>query len=211
MALYIDLSKAFDSINRDLLDKVLTASGMPSNVVMILKDLYQENTGTIHGNNGNSHNVNINCGIRQECPLSPTLFKIFLSYALNSIQDKLPKGVAVAIEKFINMILYADDIVLLQYSDSELQEAVNLIKEIFSKFGLQINIKKTKSQILCKSSTGSSELIIKAGDDTFEQVHVFTYLGHEISDETVEDSNDGYSYRISVARCKLSQMQHSQI
>ena len=42
---------------------------------------------------------------------------------------------------------YADDLVLFFESEADLQKGLDLLRGIFSKYGLSINIKKTKSMI----------------------------------------------------------------
>lgn len=67
-------------------------------------------------------------GLRQGCPMSPTLFNIYVMDLKEELEKGQSGGVVIGREKFWS-IMYVDDIVLLAKSESELKEMM-----IFRKF-----------------------------------------------------------------------------
>ena len=84
----------------------------------------------------------------------------------------------------INNIRYADDTVLIASSPEGLQRLFNVATDASEERGLSINHKKTKAMCVSKQSP-ESEISIKLGDQTIDQVRSFNYLGAMI---TADDS-----------------------
>ena len=113
---FVDFSKAFDSVPRDILLKKLKKNGIDGNLLDIIKTIYLEDTVSIKINNQHSPSFKTNKGVRQGCVLSPLLFNIFLS----DLQPKLDDcGDNVKIEGDIRIscLLWADDILILSESE----------------------------------------------------------------------------------------------
>ena len=61
-------------------------------------------------------------GVRQRCPLSPTLFGLFLDGLHEHMHSCAPAaGVQLRSGKWVSSLVYADDVVLLSWSASGLQ------------------------------------------------------------------------------------------
>ena len=76
-ACFADFKKAFDSVPRDLLWKKLLKSGI-NNIFTSIKALYTNTSSAIKVNNDLSSPIIIHLGVKQGCPLSPTLFNTLL-------------------------------------------------------------------------------------------------------------------------------------
>ena len=77
--------------------------------------------------------------------------------------------------KSVKFLLYADDLVILCKSQSDLQLSVSLLHKYTLKWGLKINISKSKVIIFSKCRKRNYKIVI---DGTIlEQVDSFTYLG----------------------------------
>jgi hypothetical protein len=76
--LFIDYEKAFDNIYRQILFHILKSRQTPDTLLKAIVDVYTQNKITIKFYNKTSKLVEIN-GVRQGCPLSPTLFNIYLN------------------------------------------------------------------------------------------------------------------------------------
>ena len=63
-----------------------------------------------------------------------------------------------------------------------MQKVVDKVKEVSSKAGLDMNVKKTKTMLLSKHPEGK-KLEIKVNDSILEQVDNCTYLGTKIMKE----------------------------
>ena len=89
---FIDLSKAFDTIPRDILLNKLQNFGIKGKFFNIIRGIYSNDTACVKIENKCTESFAINQGVRQGCVLSPLLFNIFLAdlaKALNSFTDKL--------------------------------------------------------------------------------------------------------------------------
>jgi hypothetical protein len=81
-------------------------------------------------------------------------------------------------KKSVQLLAYADDIVLLGRTRSRLEEAFPDLERAVGRIGLKINQDKTKYMVICARMPDLSKLIIDRYK--FEQVVGFTYLGTKI-------------------------------
>ena len=87
--------------------------------------------------------MQIGKGVRQGCILSPFLFNFYAEYIIqNARLDEAQAGIKIA-RRNINNLRYADDTTLLAESE-ELKSFLMKVKEENEKFGLKLNIQKTK-------------------------------------------------------------------
>ena len=75
---FIDLQKAFDTINRDLLLGVLDKLGCPSTFASLLWALYTDTRGAVLSGSDTSEPSAGTVGVKQWCVLAPSLFDIYL-------------------------------------------------------------------------------------------------------------------------------------
>jgi hypothetical protein len=75
--LFIDYENAFDNIQRQILFHILKSRQIPDTLLKAIVDVYTQNK-MIKFYNKTSKLVEINEGVRQGCPLSPTLINIYL-------------------------------------------------------------------------------------------------------------------------------------
>ena len=89
---FIDLSKAFDSVPRDILLKKLQNFGIKGKFFNIIRGIYANDTACVKIDAKCTNPFVINQGVRQGCVLSPLLFNIFmadLAKKLNSLENNL--------------------------------------------------------------------------------------------------------------------------
>lgn len=106
-----------------------------------------------------SEPFSISNGVRQGCVLAPTLFNIFIDYVVRQFCKLARGGVRIAYhlngqlrisrmrdtyEEMLQILLYADDMVLLAESEAEIKGMVELMDTITSEWGLKISVAKTK-------------------------------------------------------------------
>ena len=76
--------------------------------------------------------------------MSPCLFNFHAEYIMrNAGLEEAPAGIKTAGEN-INNLRYADDTTLMAESEEELKSLLMKVKEESEKFGLKLNIQKTK-------------------------------------------------------------------
>ena len=113
--------------------------------------------------------------IRQGCILSLCLFKFYAEYIMrNAGLEETQAGIKTA-GRNINNFRYADDTTLMAESDEELKSLFMKVKEESEKFGLKLNIQKTK--IMASGPITSWEI----DGETVERVSDFIFLGSKIT------------------------------
>ena len=110
-----------------------------------------------------------------EC-LSPFLFSMFINDLCEFLQGT--DGVGVVLEElFLTALLFADDMVILSQSRDGLQKGLNALKDYCDKWGLEVNIKKTKCMAFKKGGRiGKLDKWTYNGKE-LETVGAFQYLG----------------------------------
>ena len=90
------------------------------------------------------------------CILSPCLFNLHAEHIMqNAGLDEAQAGIKIA-ERNINNLRYADDTTLMAESEEELKSLLMKMKEESEKFGLKLNVQKTK--IMASGSITSWEI-----------------------------------------------------
>ena len=171
---FIDLSKAFDTVPRDILLKKLLNYGIKGKFFNMIRSIYSNNMACVKINNQCTEPFPINQGVRQGCVLSPLLFNIFLSdlpKKLNLVKKKL-----VVDNMELNSLYWADDIVLFSEEEDNLTEMINILTNYCKENKLSINIKKTKCLIFNKSGRLIRRKFFLDGVE-IENVRTYKYLG----------------------------------
>ena len=75
---FIDLTKAFDSTNREALWNVMSILCYPSNFIIILRLTHDKMTATVLIKGIKKKPFTIHTGVKQGCFIAPTLFAIYL-------------------------------------------------------------------------------------------------------------------------------------
>ena len=173
---FVDFSCAFDTIARNSLFYKLSCIGLSSKIIRVIQGLYNESTSKVWDGNMFSDEFNVNCGVKQGCILSPVLFSLFI----NDLPNVLPKGLNVAGVN-VKILLYADDIVLLADSPSDMQCMIDALYSYCTMWSLKVNLSKSKILIFRKSARSPRNFEWKFGEDTVEIVNSYTYLGVNLS------------------------------
>ena len=138
---------------------------------------YESVSGKVRYSKGLLEAVASTIGVKQGCPLSPTLFGLYIDDVSHYIEtfgrlEACLAGIA------IQILLYADDIVLISDSPEGLQRHLNALKLFCTDKGLSINMDKIKVMVLntTKAWVTRSELEFFLGE---EKVYTrsYTYLG----------------------------------
>ena len=139
---FVDFKKAFDSIPRELLWQKLAKYGINGQILRCLQAAYTNVTSSIRIDNELSNSFEINCGLKQGCPLSPTLFNIYINDLIDDLNQE-EEGISFGDCK-VNALLYADDVVLLGGSPDQLQRLLHTLGQWCSDNYMHINPSKTK-------------------------------------------------------------------
>ena len=182
---FIDLSKAFDLVDHSLLIKELVFRKIPIDIISILSFYLRYQKARVKVDNHYGEYKKINQGVRQGGIISPFLFKLYIDGVVRHLSS-LDVGCRLSMSR-INVIAYADDIVLLANSRSALDEIYSEFKRSLDYLKLKVNVNKSKVMLFYKGlyRDGLKNLIIDG--DEFEIVREFKYLGNIITYNLSDD------------------------
>ena len=145
--------------------------GKPDNLTCFLRNPYAGQEATVRTEHGTTDWFQIGKGVRQGCILSPCLFNSYAEYIMrNAGLEEAQAGIKIS-GRNINNLRYAHDTTLMAESEEELKSLLMKVKEKSEKFGLKLNIQKTK--IMPSSPITSWQIDGK----TVETVANFIFLG----------------------------------
>lgn len=180
----MDLSAAFDTVDRSILLKMVEEKFKSKRVAQFIAGLYKGTKTKIWDGCELSREFETNVGVRQGCNLSAFLFNLYM----NELPSFLVGGVQVG-EKRIRCLMYADDVVLIAESRDQLQMMVNRMVEFCNRRNLVINEQKTKRMNFGEKGRPPKEKVY-INRKPIEKVDRYTFLG------VVFQSNGGFKYHI---------------
>ena len=77
---FIDYAKAFDCVDHNKLWKIPQVMGIAYHLTCLLRNLYAGQEATVRIGHGTADWFQIGKGVRQDCILSPCLFKLYIVY-----------------------------------------------------------------------------------------------------------------------------------
>ena len=194
-ALYIDLSKAFDTLSFDILLYKLSHYGIKDNAFNLLKSYLTDRKQFVVFNNQNSETTDITTGVPQGSILGPLFFSICIN-DLITVSDKL---------KFV---MYADDPTI--YFNIEEFDQYNLQQDITKELEnitlwlkrnkLSLNVQKTKLMVFHRKQKQIKKLNIVINGITIERVESFNFLG------LIIDEGLSWKKHTDVVRNKISKV-----
>jgi hypothetical protein len=177
--LSLDAEKAFDRVNWKFLFATLHKFGFGDLFINWLKILYNSPTACVRTNNQISSSFCLQRGTRQGCPLSPSLFAIFIEPLAATIrQTKAVKGIkCMKIEHKIS--LYADDVLLyLQHSNNSLLQVIRILESFSKVSDYSLNWSKSTVLSINCSLENSLNLQMQSGN--------IKYLGITVSNKLTD-------------------------
>ena len=137
--------------------------------------MYGKASCRVTANNTLSSSFPCRKGVKQGCNLSPLLFSLYISDLESYLETNIAGKIALENLK-IQLLLFADDLVLLADSEQGLQHSMNRLDEFCSTWDMQVNIQKTNVVIFNKSRNQSTPFF-KIGEDTIKYSSNYKYLG----------------------------------
>ena len=116
---FIDLEKAFDSIHRESLWKILRHYGVPAKLVQVIAMLYSDFKSQVICDSELTEAFNVSTGVKQGCILSPFLFILAMDWIMKNSTDGERRGIKWTMTMTATTTLedldFADDIALLSH------------------------------------------------------------------------------------------------
>ena len=177
--MFLDLKKAFDTVDHHILLKKLYAYGIRGHIIKWFESYLYDRSQYVIYNNEYSETHPIKCGVPQGSTLtyimkSKVLFIIYVNDICN-------------ISNFLFNIMYADDTSVLLSGDDLKDLTCLLNKELELLFiwlksnKLSLNTQKTFYMLFHRARIKGNNLVVKINDSVLNRVNNIKYLGVIIS------------------------------
>ena len=181
--IFVDFTKAFDSIHRGQMEQILLAYSIPKETVAAITILYRNTKVKVRSPDGDTEYFDIVAGVLQGDTLAPYLFIICLDYVLRTSIDKIKENGFELTKKrsrrypatTITDANYADDIAILANTPDQAETLLHSLERAAASIGLYVNAHKT--EYMCYYQTGD---ISTLEGTPLKLVDKFTYLGSSV-------------------------------
>ena len=138
---FIDMSKAFDSIPHKALVAALRRFGIDERLVDLVLELYREGKTSFPWEESSTRDISMKIGVKQGDPLSPLLFNLALDPFLQKV-DSLNVGYRLSNGERISALAFADDTGVVSESWESMQVVLQATSAFCASSGLKINVAK---------------------------------------------------------------------
>ena len=208
-ACFVDLTKAYDSVDRDLLWDVLRRFGLPPKMLAVIHHFHEGMRARVRTDDRHCSDwFDVGQGLRQGCNLAPLLFNLFFAAMLMVSVDEFAKDTEVmadmvkignpvatgkkggkAGEAAISVMdpaalwgmLYADDAGIVSRSPESLEKMMSIIVRVAGWFGLMVSEPKTETMCMLPKGMEECPFTVSAAGQTYKQTDSFVYLGRTIT------------------------------
>ena len=186
LILFIDFKKAFDSVHRGLLMKILTSYGIPQPIVRLIERMYENTIARVMTDDGLTEAFLILAGVMQGDTLAPYLFIIVIDYIMTTTLHGKDMGFTLQPRRSrrhpavkICDVDFADDLALVTNTAAEAQSLLLSLEHAANEVGLHLNEGKTKYIGLNLQEDDVQHINATSGEEV-ERVEDFVYLGSRI-------------------------------
>ena len=156
---FVDLTKAFDTVNRDALWKLLKKLGIPDKMLTVIISFHYVMKAAVLSDREISDSFDVKNGTKQGCVMAPVLFALIFSVMLQHAYGDDDTGVTFQFRtsgglfnhqrfqakillrtSIIRDLLFADDAALVATSFDKAQELAKRFSNACKAFGLTTNI-----------------------------------------------------------------------
>ena len=172
--LFVDFTKAFDSIHRGKIEQILLAYGLPKETVAAIKIFYRNTKVKVRSPDRDTEYFDIVGGVLQGDTLAPYLFIICLDYVLRTSIDKIRENGFELTKKrsrrypakTITNADFADDIAILANTPNQAETLLHILERAAAGLSLRVNAHKT--EYMCYNQTGDISIL----DRISRQIHL---------------------------------------
>ena len=152
---FIDLRDAFGSLPHCMIRDSLKLKGFTDEFTNMIMAVYENSHTQFRRHNHVSQPVGLHRGVKQGCPLSPTLFNMAIDGLINTLAQS-EEGYRLG-EEIVSVQAYADDIVIISDTEQGLQSLLDKVTRFCELSRLSIN--PAKCATLSYTSSGDRRMI----------------------------------------------------
>ena len=221
--IFVDLVKAFDTVNRQLFWSLLAKIGIPTKIINIIKSFHDGMNAKVSIGGELKDSFEVSSGLRQGCIMAPALFILVFAFVLRKSHQLIPDfGIDIrhkldgrlfnlrrlkaksATTMRLSDFLYADDAAHGTTSPDSLQNAATALNTTCKEWGLITS--KPKTEVMHINCDDPPPICI----DEFElkRANKLAYLGGDIADNgslvpeiKKRISRAAYTFRSLASRC----------
>ena len=180
---FVDFRKAFDSVHRAKMMKLLSAYRIPDELMKAISLLYENTWAKILSPDGDTEFFDTLAGVLQGDALAPYLFAIVIHYTMRQAVGDQELDLGFKLDKrrsrrrkpiAITDLDFADDIALLSEEIQKAQELLTRVENEAAKIGLRLNDEKTEAMVYNIPTPSPLKTI---GGNAIKIVENFKYLG----------------------------------
>ena len=176
--LFVDFTKAFDSIHRGKMEQILLAYGLPKETVVVIMILYRNTKVKVRSPDGDTDYFDIVAGVLQGDTLVPYLFIIYRDYMLRTSINKIKENgfELKRSRRYPTKAITDADYAILVNVPAQAETLLHSLERAAAGIGLHVNAHKT--EYMCFNQTGD---ISTLSGSSLKLVDKFTYLGSSVS------------------------------
>ena len=222
---FIDLTKAFDTVDRDLLWRVMRRFGCPRKFVAIVRAFHTNMEASVVVGGDETEHFAVQVGVKQGCVMAPVIFNLYVAAATMLFRQRTSPELGIGLtyrldgslfnlrrlqcprktsEGIITELQYADDCMLVAHSPDELQEALESLSGVYRDLGLAVNTNKTEIMFQWSGERPLVDPIMKIGQAELNTVTQFSYLGSILAADCTADAE--INQRINKASASFAQI-----
>ena len=201
---FIDLQKAYDSVDCKLLWEVLARFGTPPQMIEVIRQFHNGMRACVRSDDGRcSEWFEVAQGLRQGCMLSPLLFNVFFAAILLVVLERFsmnagiladlihlqeqPSNVGLdtalkCVRRAIWGMLYIDHACVVSRLLRGLGRMIVVFVEVFGTFGMTISESKTETVCMPIPRAPAAWIVFNATGQQYRETTSFTYLGGTVTE-----------------------------
>ena len=177
---FCDISKAYDTVDREVLWKKLSGLGFGGQFLASLQAIYTGDSVQSVVNGTTTRQVFLGRGLRQGCSLSPMLFALYMAdmgHDLSLSSDGFKLG-----RVCVSGLFFADDLVLLSPTSEGLLRLLQMVKRHTDLLKMELNTGKDKTEVVSPDGQAGDQWHVLNDKQepvlSLNQVVKYKYLGN---------------------------------
>ena len=193
---FVDLTKAFDTVSREGLWKIMAKFGCPAKFIAMVWQFYDGMLARVQNDGKFSDPFPVTDGVLQGCVLASTLFSMMFTAMLIDAFQNVDNSIPIryrfdgklfnlrrlqAKSKVLDQFLFADDMAKGAPTEEKMQKGVDQVSDSCDSYDLTISIKKT--EVVYQPAPGKPyrQPTITVKGQQLQVADKFTYLGSTLS------------------------------